>query len=519
MFKVLIADDDPAIVEGLKKMVPWEEYGLDIPGMAFNGLEAWKFMAGHGVDILITDIRMPFWDGLELIRKVKEAGLNTRFIVLSGYDDFAYLKECIKLGIENYLLKPVNEQELLATLAGTLDKIQAGRTREADSRKDMDIIRNNILYRWITGTIDEDELNERFFLLNIKPGTTSYAVCILRVLADGDTGIDYHTLIPEAEKICLEIVNKYRSGLVFAAPDGEIVFLFTGCQDSAGDSLLRPILKECLLSVKHSINLPLFITNGGFKNNRRLVRRSYRKARELQQYSLIFPPDSILDDTIKGTQANVQMGPIISTDEITRMAACKDLEGLLGHIEKGFNQIKGMEGITPALVQNVATEILIAVINGGLATGGKNGLLTELGRPISDIYRMQSLNEIIRFTKDATTRVIDHLAQSYERINPVIKRVMAYIKTNYSEEISLKTLAAAFNVNPHYLGRLFKEESGEFFSDYLNKIRIDKAKELLLNTHQSIREVSLQTGYTDPNYFYTLFKKYTGVSPAEFRNQ
>lgn len=519
MFKVFIVDDDPAIVDGLKKMVAWEEYGMDIPGTAFDGMEAWEFMAGNEVDILITDIRMPFLDGLGLIQKVKEAGWDTRFIVLSGYDDFEYLKECIKLGIENYLLKPVNEQELTATLVAALEKLQTGRNRKADSRKDMDIIRNNILYRWITGAIGEDELNERFFLLDIKPGTTSYAVCIIRVLAGGDTGMDYHTLIPEAEKICLEIVKKYHSGLVLASPDNEIVFLFTNCPESTSDTILAAILEECLHTVKRSWNLPLFITNGGFENSRKLVHQSYRRAKELQQYSLIFPPDSILDDTIKDPAAKVQMGQFISMDEIMRLSASKDLETLLMRIDEGFNQIKGAEGITPSLVQNAATEILIAVINGGLAGGEKNNLLAELGRPISDIYMMQSLNEIIRFTKDTAARVIQYLAQSYERINPVIKRVMASIKTNYSENISLKTLAADFNVNPNYLGRLFKEELGEFFSDYLNKIRMNKAKELLLNTNLSVREISLRVGYIDPNYFYTLFKKYMGVSPAEFRNQ
>lgn len=520
MYKVFIADDDPAIVNGLKQMVAWEEYGMEIPDTAFDGMKAWEFIAGHGADILITDIKMPFLDGLGLIRRIREAGQDTRFIVLSGYDDFEYLKECIKLGIENYLLKPVNEQELTATLANTLDKIRAGLTCRVDFSKDIRIIHNNILYRWVTGAIDEDELNERFFLLGIKPNSTSYAVGILRLLANGDTGTDANTLIPEIENICLEIVQKYDSGQVFTSPESEIIFLFTGGPGQDGGSLIQALLEDCRLTVKHFRNLPLFITSGGFENSRRLVHRSYQRAKELQQYSLIFPPDSILDDKIKETAAKVPVEQIISMDEIMKLSASKDLETLLIRIDEGFNQIRGMEGIAPSFVQNAAIEILIAVIGGGLAGGEKNSLPVELGGyPISNIYMMQSLDEIIRFTKDTTTGIIHRRAQSYERMSPVIKRVMAYIKTNYSEDMSLKTLAAGFNVNANYLGRLFKEELGEFFSDYLNKIRIDKAKELLLTTNQSIREVSLSVGYADPNYFYTLFKKFTGISPAEYRNQ
>ncbi|HEX3045556.1 MAG TPA: response regulator transcription factor [Bacillota bacterium] len=519
MYKVLIVDDDPAIVSGVKQMAPWEEYGMDIPDTALNGKEAWEFIVEHGADILITDIKMPLLGGLELIRKIRETGWDTRFIILSGYDDFDFLKESIKLGIENYLLKPVNAQELMATLVNTLDKIQMNRTRQIDFSKDIQIIRNNILYRWMTNTIDEDELNERFYLLGVEPAATSYAVCILRVLADGGAGTNSHTLIPEIEKICGEIVLKYDSGQAFASPEGEIVFLFTDAPGRNVGSLLPTILEECRLAVKRSWELPLFITGGGFENSRRLVNRSYRRAKELQHYSLIFPPDSILDHPPKEAAVKVPMRQIVSRNEITRLAASKDLETLLTYIEEIFNQIKGMEGVTPSMAPNVATEILIAVIEGGLTAGGKNSLLYELGCPISDIYTLQSLNEVIRFTKDTTTRVIHYLAQSYERINPVIKRVIAYIKANYTEDISLKTLAVRFNVNANYLGRLFKEELGEFFLDYVNKTRVDKAKELLVKTNQSIREVSLLVGYADPNYFYTLFKKYTGVSPAEYRNQ
>jgi two-component system, response regulator YesN len=248
MYKVFIVDDEPLILEGLHHIINWEAQELEIIGTAINGNDALEKMKTLKVDIILTDIRMPETDGLELIRKTKETNPCIKYIIMSGYDDFEYLKECIKLGIENYLLKPINQEELLSTLVNTVDKI-------------------------------ENDLFKKSYLNN----------------------------------------------------------------DTSSLELIR-------------------------------------------------------------------------------------------------------------------------------------------------------------------------------NMKPIVKRVIEYIHCNYQIEISIKLLASKTNTNANYLGQLFREETGESFSNYLNLYRINKAKDLLLNTKFKSSEISSLVGFSDPTYFYKMFRKYIGCSPNKFKS-
>ncbi|HEY9061813.1 MAG TPA: response regulator transcription factor [Pseudobacteroides sp.] len=519
MYKVFIVDDDPAIVRGLKNIINWEEYGLNIPETAYSGLEAWKLIESSTPDILITDIKMPCIDGLELIRRVKQIKPCTHFIVLSGYDDFEYLKESIKLGIENYILKPVNVEELTSTLLNILEKLQNTRVSPIDFERDKDIIRNNVLYRLVTGSISEEELNERLFHLNIKLNGP-LTVCVFRALESKTWKTIPGDIMANIEKICTKVIDKHELGPTFRSPEGNILLLICCNKELLEPLMLKDVLLECMMEVKNSHCINLFITAGSYENNWRMLEKSYKKAIELQQYSIILPFDSILDSEIEKDTSKIQIREILSFDELKRFIASKDVDGLLSYIDGIFVRIGNLKGITPYFVQNTSVEILFSIINIVISTPeGSNVLDQELHRPVSDIFNLQSLEEIIEFTKNKAKSILQHLIYKQKNLHPIIKRAMKHIKTNYSKDISLKCLAHDFNINANYLGRLFKEELGVYFTDYLNTIRVEKAKELLLSTNKSTREISIEIGYSDPNYFYSLFKKYTGISPSEFKNQ
>jgi len=204
MYKMLIADDEPFIVEGLKHILNWEEYGIELTCTASNGIEALDIMKKEGAELLITDIKMPKMNGLELIQKVKELNPNTHFIILSGYDEFEYLKESIKLGIENYILKPINFEELEETILNIINKLDHKNLQDSYLNKDISIIKNNILYRWVTGSISEAELIERSSLLDIPLNFSKYVVCILKLLPNGNENINRYALTQKAGEICGE---------------------------------------------------------------------------------------------------------------------------------------------------------------------------------------------------------------------------------------------------------------------------------------------------------------------------
>ncbi len=512
MYKVIIADDEPYIVEGIKHIINWEEYGIELAGTASNGIDALALLEREKADLLVTDIRMPKMNGLELIHKAKELNLNTRFIILSGYDDFEYLKESIKLGIENYILKPVNSLEFEETIVNLLNKIHSPTMQTPYTNKDISIIKDNILFRWVTGSISRNELEERASLLDIQLESSQYTVSVLRILPDADN--THYSFIQKAVEVCSESMDSFNSGMVFCAPDNKIVFVTYGVTDCTS------LARHCLGNLRNVMDLNFFFTIGSTENDYSLVQRSYQRAMELQQYSIIMPCNSILNyNNFKQNNSDRQIIEKISYDEISRCILAKDLDSLFLCIDNTFNMLISINGLTPSVVKNIAAELLFCVVNNSrLIIKSKNRTENELAYHFSDIYIMDNINKMCEFIKTTAKHFISLANEKNQSISPLIRRILNYLETNYSNDISLKTLAIELNTNANYLGQLFKEETGEYFSDYLNMIRINKAKELLRNTDKNTKDISNDVGYKDVNYFYRTFKKFIGVPPSEYRS-
>ena len=175
MYNALIVDDEKSILENIQKAIPWEELGIETVFTAQNGSDALSLLEAYHIDLLISDIRMPGMDGLTLLKHVRAVYPNIRCILLSAYGEFEYARTALTLGIENYLLKPLSVEELIASIQKSLDNL-------AQSKHiDQNLFHDNILLRWITGTISEDELVERTPVLNINLYSRNYSVILLHL--------------------------------------------------------------------------------------------------------------------------------------------------------------------------------------------------------------------------------------------------------------------------------------------------------------------------------------------------
>ena len=177
MYKALVVDDEPIILEGFDNLISWEEFGIEISAKAENGKAALQIVREEEIDLLITDIRMPEMSGLELLKTIRQEGKSIKVIILSGYDDFQYVKEASKYGIENYLLKPIEENELEETLLHLTEKLENEQKQQNRLQESYQLLRSNILYRWITGAIGEEELTMRAEFLDISLEKQWYQVC------------------------------------------------------------------------------------------------------------------------------------------------------------------------------------------------------------------------------------------------------------------------------------------------------------------------------------------------------
>jgi Response regulator containing CheY-like receiver domain and AraC-type DNA-binding domain len=410
MYKVLLVDDDEIIREGLTQLICWEEYELEISACASNGREALEIIKYSHVDILITDIRMPDIDGVQLIKNLREQKYNIKCIVLSGYSDFEYVKQAAILGIENYILKPVDDKELVSTLTGTVSKLEQEEARKQIELEGASVLKNNILSRWVSGSIDEYELIEKANFIGIDINILEY---ITAVITEIQVGLMQEKLLHVVKNCCESMSVAGMNITSFLDFQGNVVLLFSGDDLSATEAEIKEFLSQLPYRIAENTGANIFISVSSIIRGYRNVHKSYVNAMKLQNNSFIF----------------------------------------------GKNKVVYQDEIEALSVRN---------------------------------YRDN-------------------------KSNAIIQRVKEYVEKNYTLDINLKTISSIFKMNTFYLGQIFKDETGETFTHYLNNYRIEKAKILLSEGIIKANDVAVKVGYINSNYFYSLFKKIVGVSPTLYK--
>lgn len=523
MLKVFIVDDEPFILDGLQTIVKWNEYGMEIAGRAGNGTDALNYLTHNPVDILMTDITMPVMNGLELISSVKKINPNTRFIVFSGYNDFEYVREGIKLGIENYLLKPLNVHELTSTLQNTAMKIQKSAVTEAYIKRDREILKDNILYRWVTNNIDPAELSERAEILDIYLGYSYYIACVVKILSD--TGEDvksgtmlHHHTIYEALRHCSRLVEQACNGNCFCDLDGDIVIIFgtdSGIKSQCGvHALLENICADL-----HSIpGINFVATCGSLQSSCLNVHSSYENAKKLQEYRLVYNDKIIDHDEIMKMPSFRDIDLDIEYSALSMMLVTGKKNEVSSLINETFEKLAGINNIAPGAIISYSMEMIFH-INGTVNEFVGSGERKEWNYRdlISRMSNLQTIVQLKKYLEDTASTAISLISSGHSSMSPVIRQILNHVNTHYQEEVGLKWLGQLFKINPVYLGQLFQKETGELFTDYVNRLKMKKAREMLLNSNMKVVEISQKVGFCNSNYFCTQFKKYMGLSPSELR--
>ncbi len=526
MYKVMIVDDEQFILDGLRAIIDWEEYNLSVSACALDGEEAFSFFTRQYMDIVITDITMPRMNGLDLIRKIKKINSDVKFIILSGYSDFQYVKEGIKLGIENYLLKPINVEELTSTLTNTINKIETSINQELYSKNDLNILRNNILYRWATNNIDAQELTERAALLNLNLKYLYYTVSSIKLLFPFDehdirNNKKKSKLVSQALKICAATTDYHQDLICFCDLVGDLVFISCRNSQNGQEKMLSMVLNQVKEILNSKLHLNLFITVGRNYKSYLNVYKSYWETKELQNYLLLLTENQIIHyDEVKSLTENNSVITELDFKSFSKLLISKNTTVIFQFIDELFAKLQSSITTTPSDIQNCAIKILLII----------NRLAEELNLPsntskhdykklFSNLLKLQSIEQIIKSVKDEIIKFNESLTMEDLQMTPVIRQILNYINSNYASELSIKTLSQKLNINPTYLGQLFQKETGELFSNYVNELRIKKAKELLLTTNLKTKKIASRVGYSDVNYFYKKFKQYTGLSPTELRGK
>lgn len=505
MYKVFIVDDEPFIVEGLYDIVDWPLFGLEIVGHAENGLQALEALKTTPADLLITDISMPVMDGLSLISEVRKLHAEMKVIILSGFNEFDYLKEGMRLGIENYLLKPINVEELESTLRNTVQKLDRIQPKEQYDDYDVQILKDNTLYRWLNGQIAAPEFAERAGLLDLELRAPYFAVCVLRTKAN---------LSVLFERVTGFLDTRDEQATLCRDVDGDLVLIASLAGQEDGRKAFTHLVED--LSMELSVmSRPVHIGMGRVEPVSEEASLSYKEAKRALEYYIVYPERLFIEygqlERGRGLSFSSHSMPWA---EYSKLILSGDIEELKKNIRDDFEQLKQGEGVSPDDLQSAAMELVIRFkmeLQEIKLTEEADSFKQALGQ----IQSSQSFDGLVEILEEVADITVNSLMRDVK--SPVVHQVLNYIHSHYAEELSLKTLGAHYHIHPVYLGQLFLKETGGTFAEYINKYRIEKAKELLKVTNHKVHEIARNVGYWEIGYFYKQFRKYVGISPTDFK--
>ncbi|MGG3503986.1 response regulator transcription factor [Paenibacillus lautus] len=512
MRKVFFVDDEPLIAQGLATIVDWQNYDLHVTGSANDGLQALERLREEPVDLLITDIMMPRMNGLELIKKVKEMHPRTKFIVLSGYEEFEYVKVGITLGIQNYILKPINIEELEATIKHIRGDWEREELKRFRSEEDWKILRSNILQRWVNGEIKSSELKQRAELLGIPLNYVSYQVYVLRLISDERPVSQLYRLTSLADEYCRafsEELGGDHEVICFPDADDDIVVMSVAMNERRDAA--REGMRNAMAKLRELTGLRMWCSEGNAGlNDFKDIQESYRKAKGHFNACLIAGDDMTLYSSPAEPETVQASSPSARPDTFAKLLIEGDVPSLQAYIESVLGDGSGEQTVPRGTCLNAAVQLMIAAKD-----MEKNPDYSEIFTPMHRINTLQGLrNHVWRIVERSLAR----LQEADQGYSLHVSFLVEQVQHHYPEELSLKTLSQRLQMHPNYLGQLFQQEVGASFSDYLNQYRIEKATQLLLHTDQKTADIAFSVGYTDSSYFYRQFKKYTGVSPTEMRS-
>lgn len=489
MYKLYLLDDEPFILEGLKYIIDWEEYGFDVVGTSSNGEDGFNFIKNEDIDLIITDIMMPKMTGLELISNLKKINHNAKFIVLSAFQEFQYAKEAISMGAENYLTKPIDEDELIQTIEEVKKKIEKIKLEKVDTK----IFKNDLILKLICNK-NNDGVLDRLKLEGVNFNYKNLCVVILEFAEGGNIN---NLILNHIDNLNYEYCVNLQNQILIIMD-----------KESINKDALRN-LKSNLSSI---INEQIYISRGKYVDSIDHLNCSYQSAKDIHEYKLVYPNISWIRE-YKEKSYNLENIDYIDFDNLKKLLLNKDNKEALIYIESIFSKLKNDENLTVKQIKTKSIEVFLNVYNYFNDSKIIKGLDLYLEKVINSVNLEQIQIELNNMIKHRQSK----LEETDDSISPIILKLLRNIEKNYSKDLNLKEISETYNINSIYLGQLFQKETGILFSDYLNNFRVNKAKNLLVETSLKAAEIGELVGYANKNYFYRKFKDIVGITPSEWR--
>lgn len=534
--KVFLVEDEMVIRRGIKNSIDWEKEGYIFCGEASDGELAYPMIIKEKPDILITDIRMPFMDGLELCKLVKKELPNIKILILSGYDEFDYAKEAIRLGVTEYLLKPISSGKLLEALNGVSESIRREKEDKDLVRKYMEEMRENTEHekqkffeQMIAGNLSMADALEtgKKYEMNLSAGM--YNLLLFRFTL-GEENRKSGELLGEAEYAIEKLTERLEYVFGFQRGVEGWAFLLMADNEEQMSERVKELSKDLEEIMKNYSTIAYFGGIGQPVARLRELEESFREAERALAARFTMELNRII------SVEDIRMAQNVDTLDDIEITSFGEIEKTRTMLEKFLNNgaedeidefvdvyINELpeENLKSVLMrQYIIMDAYIVMMSFCEKIEGIEGEMQaqseELKNSMKTIQTLEEIKNYIRMLLKKIIGVRDTI--SGRRYSDIIEIAKDQIRKTYmSDEISLNTIAAEVGMSPSYFSSIFSKEMGKTFVEYLTEIRMDRAKELLMCSSMKTSEIGYEVGYKDPHYFSYIFKKTQNCTPKEFR--
>lgn len=542
MLKIFLAEDEAVVRETIKRMIPWEELGFELVGEAADGEMALPLLLRQQPDLLITDIKMPFMDGLTLARLAKKEIPGLKVVILSGYDDFNYAKQAIGIGVEDYLLKPITKNALIERLSEIRSRYEHEKTQKEYYEKfqrEMQAYEKNssrdFFEALVGGSMDMMEVYKRAEKLGLDIVAEAYNVLIFTMNCDEDFSgqrDEYSSWEAESLELLENFFAGHSSAMLFRSNIFSYGVLLKGQRETIEENTRVCVDEIRKILSRQDGRREWFLAVGQSVERLSQIQKSYHTASRAFSQRYLYDENILYYDEMEtmehpGGQAETEDNAYLQKVDVNALNPAilqkflsNGLQEETENFVKDYFYAIGQEPMESLVFRNyVILNVRFSVISfikglgcdtNEMESADTEEVLAESGK---------NMESAIAYAKKMISQAIEIRDQNSGNKNrSILKTAVDFIDSHYmDEEISLNTVANVANVSSNHFSALFSQNMGQTFIEYLTTLRMNKAKELLRCTGMRSSEIAGEIGYKDAHYFSYLFKKTQGMTPSDYR--
>lgn len=542
MLKIFLAEDEVVVRETIKRMIPWEELGFELVGEAADGEMALPLLLRQQPDLLITDIKMPFMDGLTLARLAKKEIPGLKVVILSGYDDFNYAKQAIGIGVEDYLLKPITKNALIERLSEIRSRYEHEKTQKEYYEKfqrEMQAYEKNssrdFFEALVGGSMDMMEVYKRAEKLGLDIVAEAYNVLIFTMNCDEDFSgqrDEYSSWEAESLELLENFFAGHSSAMLFRSNIFSYGVLLKGQRETIEENTRACVDEIRKILSRQDGRREWFLAVGQSVERLSQIQKSYHTASRAFSQRYLYDENILYYDEMEtmehpGGQAETEDNAYLQKVDVNALNPAilqkflsNGLQEETENFVKDYFYAIGQEPMESLVFRNyVILNVRFSVISfikglgcdtNEMESADTEEVLAESGK---------NMESAIAYAKKMISQAIEIRDQNSGNKNrSILRTAVDFIDSHYmDEEISLNTVANVANVSSNHFSALFSQNMGQTFIEYLTTLRMNKAKELLRCTGMRSSEIAGEIGYKDAHYFSYLFKKTQGMTPSDYR--